>query len=170
MRFLLFLSQIFLLTKYLLLSRIFGPLGLVIGSNKIIPEHMEHVTHTQHCTADTTSWYWQVKMFFLSINAGEWRWTNYEGNYFDKIGTIVLINIAWQITWDFWPPEPGINKTRFGSSRLRLKRSESHWQDRDLDWKGLSFNDETETDNVCCISSYTLSVWFGCYCFCAYLL
>ena len=49
MHFLLFLSQIFLLTNYLLLSRIFGPLGLVIRGKEILSEHMEHVTHIQHC-------------------------------------------------------------------------------------------------------------------------
>ena len=82
MHFLLFLSQIFLLTKYLLLLRIFGPLGLVIGSRKIIPEHMEHVTNSQHC------WYFSMILagenVFL-INKCCW-WTNYEGKYLDKIG------------------------------------------------------------------------------------
>ena len=44
--------------------------------------------------------------------------------------------------------ESGISETIFGSSRPRLKRSESQWRDRD--WKGLSLNDEieTETENV----------------------
>ena len=38
----------------------------------------------------------------------------------------------------------GISETRFGSSRPRLKRSESQWRDRD--WKCLSLKDETKTE------------------------
>ena len=42
----------------------------------------------------------------------------------------------------------GISEARFGSSRLRprLKMSESQWRDWVRDWKGLSFNDETDTE------------------------
>ena len=42
--------------------------------------------------------------------------------------------------------QAGISETIFWSSRLRLKMSESQWQDRD--WKGLSLNDETKTEKI----------------------